>query len=80
MVLMVFESVEILVALATYFAPVRLVLFHAQGAWIGGQSFGIDDRVGAVVVARQLLRGVTMLFFSTFSHVGRDGEGRIRKR
>lgn len=60
-VFVVFEAVEILVALAAGFAAVGLVLFHTEGAGVWVKGFGIDDRKGAVFICVELLRVVAML-------------------
>ena len=60
-VLVVFEAVEVLVALAADVAAVGLFLFHAQGAGVGGRGFGVDDGEGAVGVFVQLLVVVAVL-------------------
>ena len=52
---MVFEPVEVFVTFAANFALVRLLLFHAQGAWVGGKGGRIDNGEGAVGVLVQLL-------------------------
>ena len=53
---MVFQAVGTLVALAAGFAAVGLVLFYTEGAGVWVKGFGIDDRVGAVVICVELLR------------------------
>jgi hypothetical protein len=60
-IFVVFEAVEILVALAAGFAAVGLVLFHTEGAGVWVKGFGIDDREGAVLVCMEFLRVVAML-------------------
>lgn len=60
-VLVVLETVEVLVALAARVAAVGFVLFHAQGARVRGESFGIDDGEGAVFVGGELLCVVAVL-------------------
>jgi len=57
----VFETVEVLVSLATYFATVRLLLLHADGAGVWNGRQRIDNREGTVVVLLELLVLVTML-------------------
>lgn len=58
---MVFETVEVLVALAACGAAVWFLFFHAQGAGVGVHGFGIDDGEGAVVVVFEFLGVVTVL-------------------
>lgn len=61
MVLVVFEAVEVLVALAADIAAVGFVLFHAEGSWVRVKSLGIDDGESAVVVCGELLGVVAVL-------------------
>ena len=58
---MIFETVEILVALAAHFAAVRLLFLHSQSAGIRRRGLGVDDRKGAVGIVVQLLVVVTVL-------------------
>jgi len=58
---MVFESVEILVALATHLAAIRLLLLHADGARVGNASSRIYYREGTIRVLLELLILMTML-------------------
>ena len=58
---MVFEAVQILVALATNLAAVRLLLFHSDSAGVGNGCGGIYDGESAVGVLLELLVLMTML-------------------
>ena len=60
-VFVVFEAVEILVALAAGFAAVGFMLFHTESAGVWVKGFGIDDRKGAVFICVELLCIVAML-------------------
>ena len=60
-VFVVFESVEIFVAFSTGTAAVRLVLFHAEGAGVRIEGFGVDDGEGAVFVCVEFLRVMSVL-------------------
>ena len=59
----VFEAVEVLVALAADVAAVGFFLFHAEGARVRGGGFGVDDGEGAVGVFVQLLVVVAVLLW-----------------
>lgn len=58
---MVFQAVEILVALSADVAPVWLLFFHAHCAWVRDRGNGIDDGEGAVFVFLELLVLVAVL-------------------
>ena len=47
---MIFQAIEVLVAFPACLALVRFVLFHALGAGVGLQGFGVDYAEGAVGV------------------------------
>ena len=57
----VLEAIEVLVALATRFALVWLVFFHAERAGVRRMRVRIHDRVGAVGVLLKLLGLVAVL-------------------
>ena len=57
----VFEAVEVLVAFAASVAAVGFMFFHAEGAGVGGEGFGVDDGEGAVFVCVEFLRVVAVL-------------------
>lgn len=61
MVLVVFQTVEVLVAFAAVIAAVGLVLLHTHSARVGGEGVWVDDRVSAVVVGMKLLGIVSVL-------------------
>lgn len=73
---MVLEAVEILVALPARIAAVWLVLFHAQSTRIGVQSFGINDRKGAIVVVFESL-GIVAVLLAIRRGQCREGEPRM---
>jgi hypothetical protein len=56
----IFESVKILVALATNLAFVRLLLFHTQSTRVRGRCFWIYNREGTISILMQLLGLVTV--------------------
>lgn len=60
----ILQTVEVLVALAADFAAVGLLLLHANGAWIGDRSDGVDDGECAVVVLLKLLVLMAVLRYS----------------
>lgn len=47
---MVFQAIKIFVALATYFASIRFMLFHAQRSGVGGMGFWVDDGEGPIII------------------------------
>ena len=47
---MVFETVQVLISLATHFTSVRLLFLHAKSSGVRSGRFGVDDRKGAVSV------------------------------
>jgi hypothetical protein len=57
----VFQTVQVLVALAAHFAAIRLLLLHADGSGIRDRSQRVDNRESAVFVLLQLLVLVTVL-------------------
>lgn len=61
MLSVVFETVQVLVALATHFATIWLFLFHPDRTGIWDRCGGIDDRKGAVWIFFELLILVAML-------------------
>ena len=61
MTLMVFQSVEILISLPTYLAPIRFFFLHAESARIGRAGRRIDDTERAVRILVQLLRIMSVL-------------------
>ena len=61
MVLVVFQTVEVLVAFAAVVAAVGLMLFHTHGARVGGEGVWVNNRVGAVVIGVKLLGIVSVL-------------------
>lgn len=61
MTLVVFEAVEILVALPAHITLEGLFFFHPEGARIGREGLRIDDREGTVQVLVKLLVIVPML-------------------
>ena len=60
-VLVVFETVEVLVAFPTGIAAIWLMFFHAQSTRVRVMGFGIDDRKGAIIVVFEGLGIVPML-------------------
>lgn len=58
---MVFEAVEVFVALAADVAAVGFVLFHAEGSGVRVEGLGVDDGESAVVVCGKLLGVVAVL-------------------
>jgi len=48
--LVVFEPVQVLVALLADIALVRLLLLHAQGPWIRRLGVGVNDGEGSVSI------------------------------
>ena len=59
--LVIFEAVEVLVALAAGLALVGFVLLHALGARVGLEGVRVDDGEGAVGVGVEGLRVVAVL-------------------
>lgn len=62
--LVVFETIQILIALPADITFVWLLFLHALGTWVGRRCVGIDDRKGSVRVVVQLLSVVAMLRMS----------------
>ena len=58
----VFESVQILVSLATRLAVERLLFLHTKGSGIRRAGLGIDDRKSSVSILVQLLSLMAMCF------------------
>ena len=61
MIFVVLEPIEVLVPLAADVAAVGFMFFHAEGAGVGVQGFGINDAESAVVVGGELLGIVAVL-------------------
>jgi hypothetical protein len=59
---MVFQPVEVLVALAASLTSVWLLFLHANGTRVGDRGFGIDDRERAVAILFEFLATVTVLY------------------
>ena len=59
--LVVFETVQVLVALATNLATIWLLLLHAQRPGVRCGCLRVDDGKRAICVIMQLLIVVTML-------------------
>ena len=58
----VFESVQILVSLATRLAVERLLFLHTKGSGVWRAGFGIDNRKSPVSILVQLLSLMAMCF------------------
>lgn len=56
----VFQSVQVLIALATNIALVWLLLLHTKSARIWRRSLWVDDRESSITVLVQLLSLMTM--------------------
>lgn len=78
--LMVFQTVQVLVPLATYFAFVRLLLLHAERTGIWSRGLGIHNGECAVAVFVKLLGLVTVSLVvpSGIVSIVRDPECKIR--
>lgn len=50
MISMIFEAIEVLVALPTDFASMWFRLFHAQRARVGAKGFWVNNGEGAIFV------------------------------
>lgn len=69
----VLEPVEVLVALATHLASVRLLLLHADSAGVWYRGKRVDDGESAVLVLLQLLVLVAVLLLRQYNGVIRKG-------
>ena len=58
---MILETVQVLVAFPTDLAPKGFLLFHAQGAGVGGIGLGIDDGESSVCIVMEGLIVMAML-------------------
>jgi hypothetical protein len=58
--LVVFQPVQVLVALSTCLAAKGLLLFHPQGSWIRRTCFRVNNRESAITIFVELLSLMTV--------------------
>jgi hypothetical protein len=61
MCFVVFETVQVLVALTARLALVRFFLLHSQGTLVGNRSLRVDNREGTIGIVMESLVVVTVL-------------------